>query len=928
MDEDITENYNLARFVSGALEVFSATLPGGFIPIQGIINASQYQELPDLTTLSFQTIMSYKRNNVDVVSGQPVFPGIIALAHPNGQHEYQPFDTNAVFSTDNKLIYQAKFTEGLVPTGSPWIDTIPGPGFIIFDTDIAIDPLPPNLFGKLCLSINAQYTATSAVPPGIREAIVRIFYDTITDAGVIVLNEMICRIRSIVNSVGDPINMNFHEYIEVPSAVRRVRIDVGGGNLTCFCGCFLLEAPEYYQEGFGGPGSLIGFSGFSAGLGTPPPVLQLSGTANYEVVPNSQLSRQIRTGFRSGHENINDMLVAEAFLADSEKHGLQMILPRDEYKRIVESGRFFQMSDKTFLGQASGFTDWIKGMYSSFAPVIKSVLPALGSILGSRGANLGNAIADFLPESEAEERLRGQAAVYRMRGQASGHNPPIKVGEKLRIKDFAEEYVPPLYTLPEPIKTEMAMFLSPFGSITPSQLSELLDDSFSESESEDSRGQASLLGSPFWATTLAKAQALATVVSSQVELQDAYPIDGLPMDTEMVSYANNFLKKGKYSTQAVPVTNRFPILFSKDGARPAGTSMGSVTVSGSPIVAVGGATATHVLLNKLNINIYVSSDQPMDASLIPTALCSVLAVQSTLGEVSNTLYIAFNSGYEWSGSSFGAALYASIRGLVLNAPITGAVGPLGSFYRAADWDKKQLGINARSLALFAVSDLSDLAPGEKTYAIAQSTGSLYNTQVGNDYQADALIMITNLAMLPMLSLMGFGVRTGTERVALEEVPVMEFVAKGERKRDTGEKQTRVTFTRVNAKSAPALEEKGKSWYAKQTTSDQKSANFVLDEYSSYLLAATEYEAPILKQLVLTKTKHDAAVAEEAWPTAWKTIQTLENMYINIDQFIAAIERKASDKKKPAKVQRARPGLKMPTPAQGGGRSVYEELLDL
>jgi hypothetical protein len=142
-DQPIEDSYALSRFVSGGIRVKSSTISGSQFNIAGTFNASQYQFLPDLRTLTYNTIPSFSRGNSDKLLSIRVDEGVVALAYPDGNYDFLARETNGVHNITNLL--DIAFTP-----------TLAGPGQITTITP-GLNGIPDNLTGWCELNFNVLF---------------------------------------------------------------------------------------------------------------------------------------------------------------------------------------------------------------------------------------------------------------------------------------------------------------------------------------------------------------------------------------------------------------------------------------------------------------------------------------------------------------------------------------------------------------------------------------------------------------------------------------------------------------------------------------------------------------------------------------------------------------------------------------------------
>lgn len=404
-DQDLGESYTLGRFVSGLLEVKSNTLTGSLFTVSGNISAASFQEMPDLALLTFNKVTSYKRNNVDVVSQVSVVKGVTALAIPDGDENYIPFRTKNTYATDafieifSRCVYQDQAQVPFVvgPT------TYPAAGvYEIVNATVANGSLPPNSFGP---NIYVEFTAQVATTGGAgnTNSIVLTMEVTSTSiSGVDWITTTAILIDDTTTVRTDTTDIIINQItLKVPydnvAPIERVRVyaTVVGptANLWNLRRMILtMKLPTYYSQGANGPGTIIAVEAVSPGQ-----QISVSGVGNYEVVPNAQLSKDIPTSNFSPFNPLEMQLVG-TYLSGSSRYGIRFLWEKEIYEAFLLTGKLEEHVDLPSIANASGFTDFLKGL----GGIVKIGAPLIGGLLGGPGGMaIGSAISSAIPSSSS-----------------------------------------------------------------------------------------------------------------------------------------------------------------------------------------------------------------------------------------------------------------------------------------------------------------------------------------------------------------------------------------------------------------------------------------------------------------------------------------------------------------------------------------------
>lgn len=413
MDQDLGESFTWGRLVSAALGVKSSTTSGTSFNISGTINACLFEELPDLSTITYNTITSYCRDGVSVMANGTVTDGVISLYAPTGDQEYRIFEDIHNYKTQNRteLPMPTQFwARGPKPEVGPWT---------IGSTNFAQDVIPPNCYGQSYLHgrINLQW------PSG---------PDLVTEVTVIILfeYEVVRDDWTTIDTVVKQYEFRQSVYVEGPNvryctlpfrtptwggfgpSLRAINIDVyNEQNSLSIRECdATLVTDVYYNELSHGPGTLMAIQGL-----TPNQIISISGHYNYEVVPNAKLSQNVQTyGPQLRYYNPIEMPLVQTYLSNPTS-GFKFIWNPIEYSMFIRDLPKKDVVDLTEIAKASGFTDFMSSLWQFTKPILKYGAPILGGALaGPAGATLGTAFSSFLGDAAMHRPgsiYRGSAAL-------------------------------------------------------------------------------------------------------------------------------------------------------------------------------------------------------------------------------------------------------------------------------------------------------------------------------------------------------------------------------------------------------------------------------------------------------------------------------------------------------------------------------------
>jgi hypothetical protein len=392
-DQILSDDYTLGRFVSGNVTVLSATTSGTLFNVAGTITASAFQEAPDIATLTYNQISSYKRNNLDVVTGVPVDVGVTALAIPNGFGEFNVLATSAAHAINNEITLELR---GVEPG---WDTTTVGSSVVVFDSNNSPGLIPPNLYGMFSIAVQLKTTnlVAGTLPIVATLHIDREVVDT-ADWTTVSVNSAIDTQSVYPTAVNQNQFFYLRRQIDSRRPCQRIWVEVNTAvpqTIRALDSSILsFQCFDYHATGAGGPGTILGVSDMSAGQ-----TLVLKGCGNYEVVPNADLSKNITTNYFGGFSPLELELVTH-YLANASKNGVRFVWETPQYKTWVNTGSMDKHLPLEHLATATGFSDFLSRMYKMINPVMKVGLPMLGNaVMGPSGALLGGAVASALPEA-------------------------------------------------------------------------------------------------------------------------------------------------------------------------------------------------------------------------------------------------------------------------------------------------------------------------------------------------------------------------------------------------------------------------------------------------------------------------------------------------------------------------------------------------
>lgn len=368
-DQDISLNYKRSRTVSSCLMVKAGSISPTFTVIQGTMNGTQVQELPSFTPIAptlitFDNFIAYKRNPRDQVLGVSVAKGVVALAHPDGSDmSFKLLDTNAVTNTENLVLFRFSQTTPVV----------------VVPTTTNFD-FPFELWGSVKIVLRVQQPGSAAsFAYSASLALQTYIYNEITQTASytdLVVANCSSVTAANVNYIGGVETSamyipSSYPTIPITGAVAcrvqlRVTLNGAAANTT-----IEVHGLEHYNKGLCSPASMIGVKNLPSNT-----ELIYSGRTNYEVVPSTELAKEL-SATTDRKLDPSDLLQVSAFAAlGIPDPKIKFMYSLDEYIKLNESGYFSSFVKK------SNLSHYAASMPTILKTIGSALVPALGSAIG------------------------------------------------------------------------------------------------------------------------------------------------------------------------------------------------------------------------------------------------------------------------------------------------------------------------------------------------------------------------------------------------------------------------------------------------------------------------------------------------------------------------------------------------------------------
>lgn len=433
-DQDIADNYVQARVVSGGFIVRSNTITPSNLLVQGDINATQVQEIPELDQISTDTLLAYKRNERDQLASVSVSEGVVALAYPDGDGTFRVPPTNSIVRPDSVLVWRAVVNQTVAPGASITVD-VP-------------------FFGTAPFTITVQ--STSATTAAQYSFTAQAFYWRFN----VLSNTAVATVAGGVSSSWASGAAEFQtRYVSqtyvmdtIPAINHLTFTNTGAATLNNVY--VNVEFPEVYCSGQNGPGAIITIKGCA-----PSTSLSMAGICNYEVVPNADLSKEITTtSFVAGQGVPDDINMAQHLISVGfGDDRFRFLYDVPSYHLLTQSGAVSKYCTRAAMSRfAAGTYDVLSGL-SDIGRLVGKAAPAVGGILGglfggpvggTLGSIAGNLVSDVLGGRQA-------GGVYEnpMERNSAGVYSEVSQRPKLNWRRASGRYPQdfPTSKLPEPL---------------------------------------------------------------------------------------------------------------------------------------------------------------------------------------------------------------------------------------------------------------------------------------------------------------------------------------------------------------------------------------------------------------------------------------------------------------------------------------------
>jgi len=401
--QELSDNYNYARKTSGLITVRSSTLPAGVYAISGSFNAVTYcGGASEVGLPSYEKVLNVTANNLDKAGNVQVGSGIAILTLPAGyDNTYARLDDRSPSTGPGSTARVRDAQEGLVYT---WQVANFNATNLTTWTQIATMNFDCNNACSLVMNVNATYNVLAAITADttidfqfqvqaldltgaeFQQVAFADFTHIIPNGTAI--GSYFATIALIGSApVGDQfldrpvaaLSLQYRAITTIPASVAPVVTLVGN-----------VEAFSAAKSGTQWPISIVSFSGVNSGT-----VLSVTGVANYELVPNPELAKNVMTTF--GKADFAGLQYVKEVFAMRNKLNIRSIWPIDVYR--AQEQRFLEICDMNIGREKYHIEafDWgnllkigmnlLPGVADAFLPGSGSVIKGIGGALGLQAAS-------------------------------------------------------------------------------------------------------------------------------------------------------------------------------------------------------------------------------------------------------------------------------------------------------------------------------------------------------------------------------------------------------------------------------------------------------------------------------------------------------------------------------------------------------------
>lgn len=371
--QDLGHSYNYGRKVSQVLRTKSSTVPSGVYALNGTINAIEYEgTLSEIPDVSYSKILQQTSNPLDKIGGVMIGDGVTSLSLPRGWD--QPFvrlgDKSPSLSNSDVSITSDGGTLVYThhdPSTSIILDQ---PHDVIFNMDALDD-----------VEFNISTIINQAAIPSTGSQRLAVQIQMFGLGNHTVYEETLNHYFTPTEQLTPAVTMTKL----VTRSARTSEAPVVGANITISTGSdsrletLTIEARcrNTNHTGYQNPTAVLAYENVASGS-----VLTVSGVANYELIPNSDLQKNLKTTY--GKNNPAHLNVVKMILANREQANIRSLMTGGDYSKLLGRQDYYWNNEKLATTAASGgFLNFLKTIGNIAAPIVGTLFPPAAPIAGA-----------------------------------------------------------------------------------------------------------------------------------------------------------------------------------------------------------------------------------------------------------------------------------------------------------------------------------------------------------------------------------------------------------------------------------------------------------------------------------------------------------------------------------------------------------------
>lgn len=388
--------FNFCRVTSRIMILRSSTLPSGVYALNGTINAVTFEgSLSEITDLTYNGLMSSTANVQDKVANTLVGDGVAVTMLPTSYDkpyvrlgDALPMDDGSAAGSSaicSSSINPRRYDLSLPPSTTILKVVKSTPALILGANVDIMTATTMALIAKVKFQGTAEDTVTLKVKLfGLDQADTDTPVYQVTSTG---------KITSSVRDVVFNINANIPaEKITQPVTRCTVTMECSGTTAHTFFSQPSQIPVLTLQSGIGNyPGALRPVTLCAYEKMSPNSILTLSGTSNFEVIPNPELAKNMSTQY--GRYSPEELNYVKMILANRDRLDIRTVWPLKEYR--ARQASLLELSDlgsSLPIAKTWGWKDLVNTIRKIAAPVLSSFFPMLAPAISTASDAIGEAI--------------------------------------------------------------------------------------------------------------------------------------------------------------------------------------------------------------------------------------------------------------------------------------------------------------------------------------------------------------------------------------------------------------------------------------------------------------------------------------------------------------------------------------------------------